>query len=120
MRLKSFFADTIEEAIAQARQEMGPDAMLVNSKRSSAEARHLGACEVVVCSKETERGPSVAKPEGIPTTPCAGATFHQQFIARCFGAKTADGAAGGYPGTLGQWLGRLVVRPRTGQSFCQL
>lgn len=69
MRLKSFFADTIEEAIAQARQEMGPDAMLVNSKRSSAEARHLGACEVVVCSKEAERGPSVAKPEGIPTTP---------------------------------------------------
>jgi len=54
MRLKSFFADTIEEAIAQARQEMGPDAMLVNSKQSSAEARHLGAYEVVVCSQEME------------------------------------------------------------------
>ena len=33
MKLKSFFADTIEEAIGQARREMGPDAMLVNSKR---------------------------------------------------------------------------------------
>lgn len=52
MRLKSFFADTIEEAIAQARQQMGPDAMLVNSKESSAEARHLGAYEVVVYSEE--------------------------------------------------------------------
>ena len=34
MRLKSYFADTIEEAISQARREMGPEAMLVNSKRS--------------------------------------------------------------------------------------
>ena len=53
MRLKSFFADTIEEAISQARREMGPEAMLVNSKRSGAEARHLGAYEVV-CAGETE------------------------------------------------------------------
>jgi flagellar biosynthesis protein FlhF len=53
MRLKSYFADTIEEAIGQARREMGLDAMLVNSKRSGAEARHLGAYEVV-CAGETE------------------------------------------------------------------
>ncbi|HEV8040237.1 MAG TPA: hypothetical protein VGP62_15320 [Bryobacteraceae bacterium] len=53
MRLKSYFADTIEEAISQARREMGSDAMLVNSKRSGAEARHLGAYEVV-CAGETE------------------------------------------------------------------
>ncbi len=32
MRLKSFFADTIEEAIQRAHREMGPEAMLVNSK----------------------------------------------------------------------------------------
>jgi len=54
MRLKSFFADTIEEAIAQARQEMGPDAMLVNSKPTSAEGRHLGAYEVVICAEKTD------------------------------------------------------------------
>jgi flagellar biosynthesis protein FlhF len=72
MRLKSFFADTIEEAIAQARQKMGPDALLVNSKGSSAEARHLGAYEVVVCSKETERGPSAAKPECVRTILASG------------------------------------------------
>lgn len=53
MRLKSYFADTIEEAIGQARREMGLDAMLVNSKRSGAEARHLGAYEVV-CAGEIE------------------------------------------------------------------
>jgi len=52
MRLKSFFADTVEGAIRLARQELGPDAMLVNSKRSGPEARHLGAFEVVVCAGE--------------------------------------------------------------------
>ncbi len=56
MRLKSFFADSIEAAIARARQEMGPDAMLVNSKRTSVEGRHLGAYEVVVCA-ENENPP---------------------------------------------------------------
>jgi flagellar biosynthesis protein FlhF len=53
MRLKSYFADTVEEAISQARREMGSEAMLVNSKRSGAEARHLGSYEVV-CAGETE------------------------------------------------------------------
>lgn len=57
MRLKSFFADTIEQAIAEARQQMGPDAMLVNSKQSSVEARHLGAYEVVVYSEEKKSAP---------------------------------------------------------------
>ena len=58
MKLKSFFANTIEEAIRLARHELGPDAMLVNSKRSGAEARHLGFYEVVVCSEGPEMGPS--------------------------------------------------------------
>ena len=54
MRLKLFFANTIEQAIRQARQELGPEAMLVNSKRTSAEAQHLGAYEVVVCGDAPE------------------------------------------------------------------
>jgi flagellar biosynthesis protein FlhF len=47
MKLKSYFANTVENAMAQARQEIGPDAMLVNSRKSSPETRHLGAYEVV-------------------------------------------------------------------------
>jgi flagellar biosynthesis protein FlhF len=47
--MKSYFADSVENAIAQARAEMGPDAMLVDSKPASVEARSLGAYEVVVC-----------------------------------------------------------------------
>jgi flagellar biosynthesis protein FlhF len=47
LKIKSYFADTIEEAMDKARIELGPDAMLMNSHRSAPEAKHLGAYEVV-------------------------------------------------------------------------
>jgi flagellar biosynthesis protein FlhF len=47
MRLKSYFAGTVEAAIALARQELGPDAMLVQSRRATPETRYLGEYEVV-------------------------------------------------------------------------
>jgi len=47
MNIKSYFANTVEDAMGQARQELGSDAMLVNSRKSSIETRHLGAYEVV-------------------------------------------------------------------------
>lgn len=45
--VKSYFAATIKEAISQARQELGPDAMLLNSRQATPEGAHLGAYEVV-------------------------------------------------------------------------
>ncbi|MGI8742878.1 MAG: hypothetical protein ACR2NN_09975 [Bryobacteraceae bacterium] len=47
MRLKSYFAATVESAMKLAGQELGPDAMLVNSRRTGTETRHLGEYEVV-------------------------------------------------------------------------
>jgi len=47
MRMKSFFARTVEEAMEQARQEMGPEALLVNTRKAPPEARALGEYEVV-------------------------------------------------------------------------
>ena len=47
MKLKSFFAGSVEEALSDARREFGPEAVLVQSRRASAEARHLGDYEVV-------------------------------------------------------------------------
>jgi flagellar biosynthesis GTPase FlhF len=47
MRLKSYFAGTVESAMYLARQEMGEDALLVNSRKAPPEARHLGEYEVV-------------------------------------------------------------------------
>jgi flagellar biosynthesis protein FlhF len=47
MTIKSYFANTVEEAMAMARQELGADAMLVNSRKAALDARHLGEYEVV-------------------------------------------------------------------------
>lgn len=47
MKIKSYYSRTVEDAIASARREMGPDAMLVNSRKSPPEVRHLGEYEVV-------------------------------------------------------------------------
>jgi flagellar biosynthesis GTPase FlhF len=47
MRLKSYYAGTVEGAIAQARQELGDDVMLIHSRRTVAEFCHLGSYEVV-------------------------------------------------------------------------
>src|SRR4051812_22770703 len=67
MRLKSYFAGTVESAIRLARQEMGEDAMLVNSRKAPPEARHLGAYEVVFAPDpdlrlETARPQKVEEP----------------------------------------------------------
>jgi len=48
MFVKSFFAATIEDALAAGGRELGPDALLVQSKKAPVEARHLGEYEVVL------------------------------------------------------------------------
>ncbi len=45
--VKSFFADSVQEAMQRAQEEMGPDALLLNSREAPPEARHLGTYEVV-------------------------------------------------------------------------
>src|SRR5690349_18377077 len=47
MRIKSYFADTIADAVQTARKEMGEDAMLVETRKAPPESQHLGAYEVV-------------------------------------------------------------------------
>ena len=47
MKIKSYFAASVEQAIQEARQELGTEAMLITSRRSSPETRSLGAYEVV-------------------------------------------------------------------------
>jgi flagellar biosynthesis protein FlhF len=47
MRMKSYFSSTVESAVDLARRELGPEAMLVNSRPAMPEARHLGEYEVV-------------------------------------------------------------------------
>lgn len=47
MRLKSYFAQSIGDAIESAREELGPEAMLLNSRKTSPEQSYLGEFEVV-------------------------------------------------------------------------
>ena len=47
MKIKSYFSHTVEDAMAMASQELGADAMLLNSRKAPPEARHLGEYEVV-------------------------------------------------------------------------
>jgi flagellar biosynthesis protein FlhF len=47
MRIKSYFSDSVKNAIRTARQELGPDALLLNSREAPAESLHLGQYEVV-------------------------------------------------------------------------
>jgi len=51
IRVKSYFATSIPDAIDLARRELGPDALLLNSRQSPPEARHLGPIEVVFGSR---------------------------------------------------------------------
>jgi flagellar biosynthesis protein FlhF len=67
MRIKSYFVHAVEDAVDAARQELGPDAMLIDSRRAPPESRHLGEYEVVfglpAPRAEGEAGPSeVAAP----------------------------------------------------------
>ncbi len=62
MKIKSYFASSVEQAIQEARQELGTDAMLITSRRSSPETRSLGAYEVVFGLQ----GPTARKRPGAP------------------------------------------------------
>ncbi len=45
--IKSYFADSIESAMDRARKELGPDALLIDTREAPPEAAHLGRVEVV-------------------------------------------------------------------------
>jgi flagellar biosynthesis protein FlhF len=47
MNIKSYFAETVKDAMDAARQELGPDALILASRRSAPEAQHLGRYEVI-------------------------------------------------------------------------
>jgi flagellar biosynthesis protein FlhF len=67
MRIKSFYAGTVEAAVSLARRELGPDAMLVQSRKAPAEARHLGEYEVV-CALVPESGEATHATAEEPTS----------------------------------------------------
>lgn len=55
IHVKSYFATSVPDAIDRARKELGPDALLLNSREAPPEARHLGPIEVVFGHDATVR-----------------------------------------------------------------
>jgi flagellar biosynthesis protein FlhF len=58
MRIKSYFSNTVEAAVQMAREELGEDALLVQSRPAPPDARHLGTYEVVFAMEDA---PAVAQ-----------------------------------------------------------
>jgi flagellar biosynthesis protein FlhF len=76
MHLKSFFAATVEAALAAGSRELGPEAMIVQSRRSPSEWRHLGEYEVVLAvttppAARISSRPAAADPVPAPGDPLA-------------------------------------------------
>ncbi len=63
MTVKSFFGTGMKAALDQARQEMGPEAMLVSSRPAPPEARHLGDYEVVVATTDRPEPAALVRSE---------------------------------------------------------
>jgi flagellar biosynthesis protein FlhF len=63
MKIKSYFSRTVEDAMAMASQELGPEAMLLNSRKAPPEARHLGEYEVVFANGIAATQAAEALPE---------------------------------------------------------
>lgn len=63
LRIKTYFSTSVESAVELARRELGPEAMLVNSRQAPDEARHLGRYEVVFATlPEPAVNPGVKAP----------------------------------------------------------
>jgi flagellar biosynthesis protein FlhF len=66
MKIRSYFSHSVEQAIQDARQELGGEAILITSRRSAPHDRHLGAYEVVFGSTGTVPEATTAAPAPNP------------------------------------------------------
>ena len=72
MKIKSYFASSVEQAIQEARLELGTDAMLITSRRSSPETRSLGAYEVVFGLTAASNSPGARTRPVVPAADLSG------------------------------------------------
>ncbi|MFN7926179.1 MAG: hypothetical protein U0Q16_39135 [Bryobacteraceae bacterium] len=73
MKLKSYFASTVEAAIALATRDLGDDALLIYSREASPETRYLGRYEVVFAEPQEEAlAPTASAGASAPRKPATG------------------------------------------------
>src|SRR5215472_16858201 len=64
MKIKSYFAASVQAAMEQARRELGPDALLVDSRKAPPEGQAMGEYEVVFALTGEGNGTTSATPTG--------------------------------------------------------
>src|SRR5690349_8867351 len=68
MKIKSYYSRSVEDAMASARADLGPEAMLVNSRKAPIQSRHLGEYEVVFASLAPGEGEATLSVPAEPVT----------------------------------------------------
>jgi len=63
MQIKSYYADTVEQAIQAARQDLGAEAVLITSRRAAPDASARGAYEVIFGTSAKEQTPNGSEAE---------------------------------------------------------
>lgn len=89
--VKSFFAESVQGAMEQARVELGTDALLLNSREAPPEARHLGDYEVVFAASPQPPAPS-ATPEPLPASEVKALQRQVEEIREMLGRMTSSAA----------------------------
>src|SRR5262245_61023771 len=68
MKIKSYYSRSVEDAMASARQELGPEAMLLNTRKAPPESRHLGDYEVVFATLASQPADTAcSEPQSAPS-----------------------------------------------------
>lgn len=88
LHIKSYYASSVPDAMEQARQQLGPEALLLNSREAPAEVRHLGEYEVVFGT----RAEAMPQPPG--TEELAGITDLYRQIAELRNLVTRNASSG--------------------------
>ena len=84
MRLKTYFASSVEAAMQLALEQLGPEAMIVNSRKTSPENRHLGEYEVVFAT-EPETKPAEEQAASKPAFPAPAREVETESVKRLHG-----------------------------------
>ncbi len=70
MKIKSYYAETMDQALQSASKELGDEALILNTRETPAEFRHFGRYEVVcACANPPKAEPLLVQPPTPDPTP---------------------------------------------------
>ena len=105
MKIKSYYSRTVEEAIASARADLGPEAMLVNSRKAPIQSRHLGEYEVVFASLTPGEEEAAAPVPGFIGFAVGRTTFWDPLVGLRDGKMSREQAVRAIADRYLEWIG---------------